>query len=268
MRAYRTILQRRGPANAPVNALPPSFLTNSVCQLVLVKLELKITRTIPKVKKMAEKRCGLGFSCASMMQQVELRVEDCPNVNVCGVAHRLESDAEFELVRGGSSGVESFSVTRQEAAIMMLMRRGCPQSVESFGLDDQIATLAARLSQLTDELTQYDGHYIAPAEVEAVAYSVKRPGRLIKTPEGAYRETNVYWYNKLMSQSAIFAPAEKDRLVKVIHLSKVDDPRNLEGRQGIERRNQLTQIATQLRVAESAIAKAQALVAMRSSDNE
>ena len=70
---------------------------------------------------MAEKRCGLGFSCASMMQQLELRVEDCPNFSVCGMAQRLEPDAEFELVRGGSSGVDSFSVTRQEAAIMMLI---------------------------------------------------------------------------------------------------------------------------------------------------
>ena len=51
--------------------------------------------------------------------------------------------------------------------------------------------------------------YIAPESVETVAYSVKRPGRLIKTSEGSYRETNVYWYNKLMSQSAIFAPAEQ-----------------------------------------------------------
>ncbi|MEO0707810.1 MAG: hypothetical protein AAF050_19400 [Cyanobacteria bacterium J06649_5] len=47
---------------------------------------------------MAEKRCGLGFSCASMMQQLELRVEDCPNLSVCGIAQRLEPDAEFELV--------------------------------------------------------------------------------------------------------------------------------------------------------------------------
>ena len=97
---------------------------------------------------MAEKRCGLGFSCASMMQQVELRVEDCPNVDVCGMAQRLEPDAEFELVRGGSAGgVESFSVTRQEAAIMMLMRRGCPQQASSFCLYEQIDDLNAQQAQ-------------------------------------------------------------------------------------------------------------------------
>ena len=80
------------------------------------------------------------------MMQLELRVEDCPNLSVCGMAQRLEPDAEFKLVRGGSSGVESFSVTREEAAVMMLMRRGCPQSVASFGLDEQIAALTTQLN--------------------------------------------------------------------------------------------------------------------------
>ena len=40
-----------------------------------------------------------------------------------------------------------------------------------------------------------------------------------------------------------------------------DCPRNLEGRRGIERRNQFNQIATQLRIAESAIARAWELAA-------
>ncbi len=64
-----------------------------------------------------------------------------------------------------------------------------------------------------------------------------------------------------MSQRAIFAPAEQRRPVKVIHLSKDDDPRNQEGRRGVERRNQLNQRATQLRIAEGAMAKAQAMAA-------
>lgn len=209
---------------------------------------------------MAEKRCGLGFSCASMMQQVELRVEDCPNLNVCGVAQRLEPDTEFELICAGSSGVAPISTTRRAAAVMMLMHRGCPQSVEAFGLADQIAALTTELGQLNEEIAQYEGHYIAPADVEAVAYSVKRPRGVTQTPEGkTVQRFAVYWYNKLMSQTAIFAPAEKDRPVKVIHLSKNDDPRNLEGRQGLERRNQLNQIATQLRIAESAILRAREL---------
>ena len=169
---------------------------------------------------MAEKRCGLGFSCASMMQQLDLRVEDCPNLGVCGVAQRLEPDVEFELICAGSSGVVPISTTRRAAAVMMLMHRGCPQPLEAFGLAAQIAAITAELSQLSDEIAQYDGHYIAPAEVEAVAYSVKRPGPVVKTPEGMVHLPRVYWYNKLMSQTAIFAPAEKERPVKVIHLSK------------------------------------------------
>ncbi len=75
---------------------------------------------------MAEKRCGLGLSCASMMQQTELRVEECPNLSVCGVAYRLEPTTEFELIRGGQAPVR---VTRQRAAAMMLMNRGCAQAV-------------------------------------------------------------------------------------------------------------------------------------------
>jgi len=217
------------------------------------------------MEKMAEKRCGLGFSCASMMQQVELRVEDCPNLKVCGMAQRLEPEAEFELICAGSSVVVPITTTRRTAAIMMLMRRGCPQSVASFGLEEQITTLTTDLTQLTDEIAQYDDRYIAPADVEAVAYSVKRPRGVTQTPEGeTVQQYAVYWYNKLMSQTAIFAPAEKERPVKVIHLSKTDDPRNIEGRQGVERRNQLNQIATQLRIAENAIAKAREIAAQSS----
>lgn len=215
---------------------------------------------------MAEKRCGLGFSCASMMQQVSLRIEDCPNLKVCGVAQRLEPEAEFELICAGSSGVTPITTTRRTAAVMMLMHRGCPQSVASFGLDEQITALTTGLNQLAEEIAQYDGHYIAPAEVEAVAYSVKRPAGVMQTSEGPVQQYAVYWYNKLMSQTAIFAPAEKDRPVKVIHLSKTDDPRNIEGRQSVERRNQLNQIATQLRIAESAITKARELAAAQSSN--
>ena len=89
-----------------------------------------------------------------MMQQLELRVEDCPNLSVCGMAQRLEPDAEFELVRGGSSGVVPITVTRRTAAAMMLMRRGCPQSLSSFGLDEQIAALTTQLNQLPSPTVQ------------------------------------------------------------------------------------------------------------------
>lgn len=207
---------------------------------------------------MAEKRCGLGFSCAAMQQQPSLQVEDCPNLETCGIAQRLEPDAEFELVQYGN---ERIGMTRRRAAAMMLMSRGCPQPVESFGVGEAIAELSEQHRHLENELRQYEGTYIAPAGVEAVSYSVKRPGRMMKTPEGKVRTAREYWYNKLMSQQAIFAPAEQQQSVKVIHLSKDDDPRNQEGRRGVERRNQLNQIATQLRIAKSAIAQAQELAA-------
>ena len=191
-----------------------------------------------------------------MMQQLELRVEDCPNLSVCGMAQRLEPDAEFELVRGGSSGVVPITVTRRTAAAMMLMRRGCPQPASSFCLDEQIAALNGQLAQLANDIARYEDHYIAPTGVEAVSYSVKWERGMKETPEGLVPDIREYWYNKLMSQRAIFAPAARPRPVKVIHLSKSDDPRNQEGRQGVERRNQLNQIATQLRIAESAILRA------------
>lgn len=104
---------------------------------------------------------------------------------------------------------------------MSLEERGCPQSARFFGLDEQITALTTELTQLTDEIAQYDDCYIAPADVEAVAYSVKRPRGVTQTPEGkTVQQYAVYWYNKLMSQTAILAPAEQTRSVKVIHLSK------------------------------------------------
>lgn len=217
---------------------------------------------------MIEKRCGLGFSCASTQQQVEIRVEDCPNFQICGAAQRLEPDVEFELICAGSSGVAPISTTRRRAAVMLLLHRGCPQSLESFGLEAKITALTTGLSQLTEEVAQHEGHYIAPADVEAVAYSVKRPRGMIQTSEGVVQRIDVYWYNKLMSPTAIFAPAERARPVKVIHLSKNDDPRNLAGRRGVERRNQLNQIATQLQIAERAISKARDIATAQSSTDE
>ncbi|MGC1308976.1 MAG: hypothetical protein WA885_17250 [Phormidesmis sp.] len=54
----------------------------------------------------------------------------------------------------------------------------------------------------------------------------------------------VYIYNKLLTNSAMFEPAEEDRPVRAIHLGRDSDPRNLEGRLEIERRNRLMQVRT------------------------
>jgi len=76
--------------------------------------------------------------------------------------------------------------------------------------------------------------YIAPEQTEVHQYNVKR------------RE-KTFWYNKLASKEAIFKPVEHTQKVKVLHLSHDDDPRNIEARAGIERRNQITQARTKLR---------------------
>jgi len=62
-----------------------------------------------------------------------------------------------------------------------------------------------------------------------------------------------YSYNKLTATEPIFAPSIERRNVKVIHLSRDDDARNIEGRLGIERRNRLRKVSTRL-------AQAQALI--------
>lgn len=89
--------------------------------------------------------------------------------------------------------------------------------------------------------------YIAPDSCEAHRYNVKRP-------------SGTYGYNKLTSREAIFKPEEKEEQVKVIHLSHDDDPRNTEGRRGIERRNRLHQVQTQLDVAARILEEAIALL--------
>lgn len=210
------------------------------------------------------KECVLGLSCAALQQQVSLSVEDCPNRETCRAALGLGPEADFELTRVGFSGAERYRTTRRQLAQRMLMSRGCPQPLESFGLSEQIAELVEQLRHLENAIAAYQDCYIAPDGAEVSSYSVKRPGRVVSTPEGRERTVKEYWYNKLMSQQAIFAPAEQSRPVKVLHLSRDDDPRHQEARQGIDRRNQLHQLQTQLRIAEGAISRAWELVAQSS----
>lgn len=75
-------------------------------------------------------------------------------------------------------------------------------------------------------------------------------------PYSVKRGKNSYSYNKLSAQQNIFNSAEGHTNVRVIHLSRSDDPRNLEARKGIERRNYLNWIRTLLNVAERAVAQA------------
>ncbi len=105
--------------------------------------------------------------------------------------------------------------------------------------------------------------------MNAHRYNVKRPGRIYRNEEGQLcQERRIYWYNKLTASRAIFKPsedalpeegAEEKRSVKAIHLSHDNDPRNVEGRLGLERRNRLMAIHTQLQVAANALAEANAI---------
>ena len=183
---------------------------------------------------MPKKRCGFGFDCAGMMLQPGLEAGDCPNYETCGAAQEYEVGELFELVRAGEEGWERIRVTRQQAAIMMLMSRGNPQNLNSLEVNDLISEIELSLQALKERLNQFDNVYIAPEKTEVHEYNVKRRGK-------------TFWYNKLASKEAIFKPVEQRSLVKVIHLSHDDDPRNIEARVGIERRNQITQARTKLK---------------------
>lgn len=162
-----------------------------------------------------------------------------------------------------------FRITRHEAAIMMLQQRGNSQSLEDFGLPKQQSAIAQGLSELQDNLALLTENYVAPPEVNAHRYNVKRPGRIYRNAEGQLcQERRIYWYNKLTASQPIFEPSEEapleegveeKRPVRAIHLSHDNDPRNMEGRLGLERRNRLMAIHTQLQIAAAALAEANAI---------
>ena len=193
---------------------------------------------------MPQKRCGLGFDCASMMLQPGLDPGECENYATCGSATKLTPEEEFELIRWREIQAqerqqqweryrETIWVNRYQAALMMLMSRGCPQTPESLGVVDLLTNLATKVEEVRSQLPQFQGQYIAPEKCEAHTYNVKR-------------FSSVYCYNKLTAAEAIFDPSEKNQKVKVIHLSNDYDPRNSEARLGIERRNTLTQVRLML----------------------
>ena len=192
---------------------------------------------------MPKKRCGFGFSCGAMMLQPGLEPGDCPNYFTCGAAQEYEVGELFELVRVGEEGWERIRVTRQQAAIMMLMSRGNPQNLDSLEVNDLISEIELSLQALKERLNQFENVYIAPEKTEVHQYNVKR------------RE-KTFWYNKLASKEAVFKPVEQRSLVKVLHLSHDDDPRNIEVRLGVERRNQLIQVRTKLKEIQSRLADA------------
>lgn len=189
-------------------------------------------------------RCAYGFNCGAMMQQPGIEAEECANREVCRTIPNLDGEEFVELL----AERERVRLNRGEAARMLLMMRGNPQSIESLGVAEQIRNLKQEIEQIETHLQgNFNDRYIAPTGCEAHRYNVKRP-------------IGIYWYNKLTSKEAIFEPAIKEEKVKVIHLSKDDDDRNLLGRKGIERRNKLIETRTRLRQVEDLLREILALL--------
>ena len=184
--------------------------------------------------------CAYGFSCASMMMQPGLTAIECPNRETCGTIIQLTEEDLIELYQARLENnrriVERVRMTRGQAAHYLLASRGCPQTPESLGITESIARLRGAIALLESTITELSVGYVAPMGIEAHRYSVKRPYA-------------TYEYNKLTAKKAIFPPQIKEEEVKVIHLSRDEDPRNIEGRSGIERRNRLLAIMTQVQIA-------------------
>lgn len=201
--------------------------------------------------------CAYGFSCASMMMQPGLTAQNCPNKDTCGTIIELTQNDLIELDRARLENnrriVERVRMTRGEAAHYLLASRGCPQTSESLGVNETIDQLRDAIAQLETTIAELSVGYIAPMGVEAHRYSVKRPYA-------------TYEYNKLSAKTAIFPPQIKEELVKVMHLSRDDDPRNIEGRSGIERRNRLGAIRTSIQAATNMLKGAIELASNRSID--
>ena len=120
--------------------------------------------------------------------QPGLEPKNCPNWKTCGKVQEYSPDEVIELQRVRLVQAEreqyQFRITRHEAAIMMLQQRGNSQSLENFELPAQQSVIAQRLSELQDNLALLTENYVAPLEVNAHRYNVKRPGRIYRNEEG------------------------------------------------------------------------------------
>lgn len=202
-------------------------------------------------------RCRLGFSCSLMMQQTGIDASQCTNRLTCGAVVRHEHDqaaarAEFVRVQQQIWGEErtslwieylnyleqerqSLQLSRTEAAIAMLLQRARPQSVEDFDITPLFEAITAHLQELQSIIeSEYSRfHFIAPERVQAHHYN-------------ATGSRGRYTYNKLQASQPIFAPSVESRYVRMVHLSHDDDPRNIEARRGIERRERLELVKASL----------------------
>lgn len=201
------------------------------------------------------KICSYGFSCASMLLQPGLTAEDCPNQSVCGTIIQLTEEEEAQLYEARMENnrrvVQTVLISPQGAAQRLLRDRGCPQTYETIGAEESIVALIDRIAQCQEMIAELTSSYVAPPGVEAHRYLVKRPYA-------------TYQYNKLTSKEAIFPPQQESQEVKVLHLSRDTDPRNILGRSGIERRNRILLLKTQIEKATNVLKLAMETVSAKS----
>ncbi|MEL7408627.1 MAG: hypothetical protein AAFN00_17010 [Cyanobacteria bacterium J06558_2] len=259
-----------------------------------------------KKEPVKRQKCPYGFDCSSIMMQPGTIAHDCENLTTCkqlsgttGIPWNATDQTDFEMVMyfaDEQQTVEEWLVMQErrrqqqqiwdeesrrirrvirmrqhEAATLMLRSRGNHQNYETFQLEEQKEAIAAALNSFTEKLTALaanDNFYIAPENIEAHVYNVKRPSRNTFpkhwTLRQIRREQRVYYYHKLTSKEAQFVAVGQDedgnpKACKVIHLSHSDNARNIQGRLGIERRNKLNRIKTQLRYAQQALEEAAAI---------
>lgn len=152
----------------------------------------------------------------------------------------LDPQHEFGFTRSTDARPEFVRISARDAARMLLRQRANSQTPESLGLMEVVMRLEVRLEELSERLRSFEGEYIAPPGCEVHRYNVKRP-------------KGIFEYNKLTAREPVFEPVYRPGRVKTIHLSYDSDPRNIEARAGVVRRNKLTQAATQLRNIENAL---------------
>ncbi len=172
-----------------------------------------------------------------MLLQPGLTAEDCPNQSVCGTIIQLTEEEQAQLYEARMENnrrvVQTVLMSPQETAQRLLNDQGCPQTNETIGVEESIAALIDRIAQCQEIIAELSSSYVAPPGAEAHRYLVKRPYA-------------TYQYNKLTSKEAIFPPQQESQEVKVLHLSRDTDPRNILGRSGIERRNRILLLKTQI----------------------
>ena len=176
-----------------------------------------------------------------------LTAEDCLNQEVCGTIIQLTEEERAELyaaIRENNRRiVQTVMMSQQGAAQRLLRDRGCPQTAETIGVEESNVALISAIATCQEMIAELTSSYVAPPGVEAHRYLVKRP-------------YGTYEYNKLTSKQAIFPPQQEENEVKVLHLSRDTDPRNILGRSGIERRNKILYLKMQIEKATEVLTKA------------